>query len=272
MARQMIVLVVLLVGLGALHMVGTHRPLAAKPAASTDSFAWLGTLPARMEADEIGQRWDRLLKRMERDARAVDVRRFVCRSPAEVGALPMMGAVMRYMDAQPGSEDDKTLAGGLMKAAAQGNWLARTLMLPPLDEADEAGDAASRYRSIQLAEWMYRNRFGQVYSALEPRTASLVGLGGEDGNDPSGFLAAAAMQQDFGAQRSVGRVLVGMDDPESIAAGGRMLACAARARAAYMKMSEANDHADRIAWQSSNPRQESKYPSTLRGSGTEVTR
>src|SRR5688500_10252576 len=43
MTRQLIVLLVLLLGLGALHTAGAHLPLATRPAASKDPHAWLGT-------------------------------------------------------------------------------------------------------------------------------------------------------------------------------------------------------------------------------------
>lgn len=235
MARQLIVLLVLLLGLGALHTAGTHRALAPKPAASKDPHAWLGTLPVRMDPAVLEKRRDRLFERMTKDAQAVDVRRFVCRSPAEVGALPMMGAVMRYVDALPASQDDKALTEELMQAAAHGNWLARTLLLPLLDKS---GNAASSYRAIQLAEWLYHHRLGRLYADLEPTAKWIASYDGDGGNDPSGFLAAAAMQQDYAMQASVGRALIEMDDPKVVVAGGRMLACAAEARAAYEKMAQ----------------------------------
>lgn len=238
MARQLIVSLVLLLGLGALHTAGTHRALAPKPAASKDPHAWLGTLPVRMDPAVMEMRRDRLFERMTKDAQAVDVRRFVCRSPAEVGALPMMGAVMRYVDALPGGQDDNALTEELMQAAAHGNWLARTLLLPVLEESGAAGNAASSYRAIQLAEWLYRHRVGRLYADLEPMAKWIASYDGDGGNDPSGFLAAAAMQQDYAMQASVGRALIEMDDPEVVAAGGRMLACAAGARAAYEKMAQ----------------------------------
>ncbi|MBB3220772.1 hypothetical protein [Pseudoduganella umbonata] len=231
MARQWMIAVLLLLGLGTIHMAGTHRPQA--PVASKDPYAWLGPLPGKIDHIDIGPRWKRLVDEVVKDARAADVRRFVCKIPAEVGALPMMQAVVRYADGLPGSLDDQALADGLSQAAARGNWLARAQLFSHLRETE---DMATRYRLLQLAEWLHRHRLGHLYVGLEDQVwASPDEHDTSVAHDPSRFVAAAAMHHDYAAQASVGRALIEMDDPELVAAGGRMLACAASARDLYRK-------------------------------------
>lgn len=236
MARQLIIAVLLLLGLGAIHTAGTHRALAPKP--SDDPYAWLGPVPKRIDDQELRQRWDRLGKRMVSDAQAVDVRQFACKSPSEIGTLPMMSSVMRYIHDLPGSEEDETLASGLSQAAARGNWLARTLMLSPLTQQD---DMQLRYRAVQLAEWLYVHRLGQLFSELEYIGTWYGANYAMHGNDPSGFIAAAAIRQDYAAQASIGNELIRANDPALVSAGGKMLTCAAEARVFYESMSGASD-------------------------------
>ena len=232
MTRQLMILVVLLLGLGLIHTAGTRRPLG--PAASKDPYAWLGPMPSTPGYTDLGRRWERLVGQVVNEARTVDVRRFVCKTPAEVGALPMMQSVLRYADNLPGSQDDKALVDGLQQAAARGNWFARTLLLSRLGEAD---GVTARYQFVQLAEWLHLHRLGHLYVELQ----NDIWLDSEDhvgapGSQLSRFVGAAAMRHDYIAQDSVGRALIDLDDPELVAAGGRMLACAAEARAFFQSI------------------------------------
>lgn len=233
MTRQLIIVMLLLLGLGVVHTAGTRRQPV--PAISKDPYAWLGPLPSTLDYTGLWQRWERLVDQLSKETHTIDVRRFVCRSPAEVGGVPMMKNVVRYFDNLPGSRDDKHLADGLLQAAARGNWLARTLVLSRLREAD---DMATRYRAVQLAEWLHRHRLGQLYADLEGITAGAGSDEGTLGHDLSRFFTAAAMQHDYVAQASIGGALVGSDDPERIAAGGKMLACAASAQLYYRAVLE----------------------------------
>jgi hypothetical protein len=228
MARQLIIVVLLLLGLGAIHTAGTRRQLV--PATSKDPYAWLGPLPSKLDDRGLEQRWERLVGQMREETRAIDVRRFVCRNPTEVGSVPMMTNVVRYVDNLPASQDDKGLADGLLEAAARGNWLARTLLFSALREAD---DMATGYRAVQLAEWLHRHRLGQLYADMEGIGLMADDYEGSFGHDPSRFLSTAAMHHDYIAQARIGGALTESDDPELVAAGGRMLTCAASVRSFY---------------------------------------
>ncbi|WP_165390846.1 ankyrin repeat domain-containing protein [Pseudoduganella lutea] len=232
MTRQPIVLLVLLLGLGALHTAGAHRPLAPKPAASKDPFAWIGPVPKTISTEALHKRWVRLGKQVF-DTVSTDVKQFVCKSPAEVGPVPMMDAVERYIDGAPESLYDDEVMSNLNKAAAQGNWLARTLIYFWLRQYSEE---ELQYRTVMLGEWMYQQRLGQLYAAFGDTLKGSGYYSDAPGIQVTGFDIMAAMRHSYVAQNDVGKALSKSSDPELASVGRKMLACASNSLGAYRRL------------------------------------
>ena len=234
MARQLIIALLLLLGLDITHAAGKHRPLAQQQAKTLrDPFAWIGPLPATISDTALNKRWDRLGDKVFASVQAPDPRRFVCKSPAEVGPVPMMSAVERYIDGAPESLYDDEVLSELNEAAARGNWLARTLILFWLNERSKN---EYQYRAVVLAEWMYHRRLGQLYVVFGDALMASGYGSGVPGDRVSGFDIMAAMRHSYVAQNKVGNELSRDPDPELAAAGRKMLACASGSLGAYERM------------------------------------
>lgn len=229
MKRQLLIAVFLLLGLGVLHVAGTHRPLG--PPATNDPLAWLGPLPARISEAELDRRWAWLGRKLYAELGALDVTTFVCKRPGEVGAVPLMHAVERYIDGAPGSRTDPVVMSGLYQAAGHGNWLARAQLFFVFNDA---ASGPARYRAIQLAEWLQRERLGHIAAAFG---AALKASGYHRfGATIDGFDVHAALHHSYAAQYEVGLELSQDRDPALAAAGRRMLACARDALPAYGRL------------------------------------
>jgi hypothetical protein len=231
MKRQLIVVVVLLLGLGSNHAAGAQQLRA--PNAAKDPLAWIGPLPKTISTASLDKRWDRLIKQVFAEISTTDVRRFACKSPAEVGPTPMMNAVEAYIDGAPDSLFDDVIMHDLNEAAAKGNWLARTLIFFWLNAYDEK---QYQYRAVVLAEWMHERRLGQLYAAF----GDMLMASGYYSDAPSSKLSAfdtmAAMHHSYVAQNDVGKALSASDDPELAAVGRKMLACASGSLGAYRRL------------------------------------
>lgn len=230
MKRQLVIILLLLLGIGALNAAGNQRSQAA---ASSDGLEWLGPLPARISDASLDQRWDRLIKQVFAEVQKTDPRSFQCKSPAEVGPVPMMSAVERYIDGAPESRFDNEVMGGLYEAAAKGNWLARTLIFFQLIEYSEN---ALQYRAVALGEWMHERRLGQLYAGLGDMLKGSGYYGDLPGVGVTGFDIAAAVHHSYVAQNEVGKELSKNDDPELAAIGRKMLACASSSLGAYRRL------------------------------------
>lgn len=209
-----------------------------------DSYAWLGPLPSHGRSKAAGQKADKVIDAVRRDGMLrKPVTSFICKSPVEVGPVPMMEAVERYLDALFEARLDQEAKRGLVQAAARGNWLARSLLLNMVRSSSKSKD---HYRAAQLLEWLHEHRIGTVYSAIndELRTSQPYNSAVRHGV----YLLdiAAALSHDYYAQLRVGEILVASDNQRLAATGKKMLACAPRHINAYRRLAGGQAWAARL--------------------------
>lgn len=196
--------------------------------ANDDALAWLGKLPPEWSMQEHARRLlsigDKIQRHIASGLRqgGPDVRQFVCKAPTAYGALPQQQAVRAYQ-LQPlpvlhaGAAWDQLLA-----AAAQGNWMARLEVYYALAERKVSElSYVEQARLVQLMQWLHQREIAGLYSF----SARTIG----DGATQDRVARLAAMQGSVIDQSVVGTLLQDEDDPALVAAGKRMLDCAAAA-------------------------------------------
>ena len=231
MKRQIFIIFLLLFGVGILNAAGARRTPA--PVTSKDPLSWLGPVPSKLSDSSIMRRWIELGDKVRKDVVDTDgVNNFICKTPADVGPVPMMDAVERYMDGAPDSRYDEQLMRGLYQAAAKGNWLARVQLFHVLSNVN---DEKAGYRALQLAEWMQKKKLGQLYAVIGKEVMASGYYSDLPGVSITRFDMAAAMQQSYVAQDEVGKALSKSDDPALAAVGRKMLACASGSLGAYRR-------------------------------------
>lgn len=159
--------------------------------------------------------------------------RFVCRLPADVGPVPLLGAVDAWLRAAPDERgDDPDLARNLRHAARQGNWLAKVQLALSLDGRRAPNDATA-LRPVTLLQWMQQLRIDRLYEAA----GEAPGVAGRYRAGREGALSSldlqAAMHDHYPSQYKVGRELLRSGDARQAALGRQMLDCAARALPVY---------------------------------------
>ena len=201
--------------------------LAAR--ANDDALAWLGKLPPQWSVQEHARRLRSISDKIQRHIASglrqggPDARRFVCNAPTVYGALPQQQAVQAYQ-LQPlpvlhaGTAWDELLA-----AAAQGNWMARLEVYYALAERKVSElSYLEQARLVQLMQWLQQREIAGLYSFFSARSIG-------DGATQDRVARLAAMQGSISDQSVVGTLLQDEDDPALVAAGKRMLDCAAAA-------------------------------------------
>lgn len=157
--------------------------------------------------------------------------RFLCKLPAEVGPVPLLGAVDAWLRAAPDGRRDPDLVRNLRRAARQGNWLAKVQVALSLD-GRRAPDDSAAFGTLTLKEWLQEHPLAVLHApAGKPRSAS--GLRGTQGRALSSLDLHAAMHHHYPSQYKVGRALLRSGDAQQAAVGRRMLDCAARALPVY---------------------------------------
>ena len=197
--------------------------------ANDDALAWLGKLPPQWSVQEHARRLLSIGDKIERHIASglrqggPDARQFVCKAPTAYGALPQQQAVLAYqLQPRPvphaGAAWDQLLA-----AAAQGNWMGRLEVYEALAERKVSElSYVEQARLVQLMQWLQQHEIAGLYSLFSVRT-----LG--DGATQDRVARLAAMQGSVADQSVVGTLLQDEDDPALVAAGKRMLDCAAAA-------------------------------------------
>lgn len=159
---------------------------------------------------------------------------FLCKLPAEVGPVPLLGAVDAWLRAAPDGRRDPDLVRNLRRAARQGNWLAKVQVALSLD-GRRAPDDSAAFGTLTLREWLQEHPLGALHAAAgKPRGAS--GPRGTQGRALSSLDLQAAMHHHYPSQYKVGRALLRSGDAQQAAVGRRMLDCAARALPVYAQM------------------------------------
>lgn len=199
-------------------------------------LSWLGPVPAGLTRDQVGQRstavFDLVMKEMAGDHNLKD---FSCETPAEVGPVPMMEAVERYIDGLPDSQDDDVLLHGLNQAARAGNWMARANLFFLMSQRQQS-DLAGELRMIQLLEWMHKRRLGALYAFVGDAIMASGITNGLSGNGPTAADEFAALRHSYQAQYEVGQDLKKSADPDKVRLGERMIACALGSSPAYARV------------------------------------
>jgi hypothetical protein len=199
-------------------------------------LSWLGPAPAGLTQEEVNRRTDAVIEKIKNDMSAgIDIGDFVCKTPAEVGPVPMMDAVERYIDGLPESRDDDGLLHGLNDAARHGNWIARAQIFLLMSDRRQA-DVSEHYRMVQLMEWMQERRLGVLYAWFGDAVAASGFYNGLAGNGPTGIDEYAALNGSYQAQYEVGRYLKNSNDPDRAGIGERMVACALGSLPAYARV------------------------------------
>ena len=199
-------------------------------------LAWLGPVPPGLTRDQVGQRstavFDLVVKEMAADH---DLKAFTCKTPAEVGPVPMMDAVERYIDGLPESQDDDALLHGLNQAARAGNWIARANLFFLMSQRQQL-DLVGELRMIQLLEWMHKRRLGALYAFVGDAIMASGITNGLSGNGPTAMDEFAALRNSYQAQYEVGQDLKKSADPDKVRLGERMITCALGSSPAYARV------------------------------------
>ncbi|MGK5033115.1 hypothetical protein [Janthinobacterium sp. MDT1-19] len=201
--------------------------LAAR--ANDDALAWLGKLPPQWSMQEHAKRLLSIGDKIERHIASglrqggPDVRRFVCKAPTAYGALPQQQAVLAYQLQPLPVLHFGAVWNQLLAAAAQGNWMARLEVYYALAERKVSElSYVEQARLVQLMEWLHQREIAGLYRFFSARTIG-------DGAMQDRVARLAAMQGSVMDQSVVGKLLQDEDDPALVAAGKRMLDCAAAA-------------------------------------------
>ncbi|PLY45819.1 hypothetical protein CSZ94_04300 [Janthinobacterium sp. ROICE36] len=201
--------------------------LAAR--ANDDALAWLGKLPPQWSMQEHARRLLSIGEKLQRHIAdglrqgGPDARQFVCKAPTAYDALPQQQAVLAYQLQPPPELHAGAVWEQLLAAAAQGNWMARLEVYYALAERKVSElSYVEQVRLVQLMEWLHQREIAGLYSFFSARTIG-------DGATQERVERLAAMQGSVMDQSAVGTLLQDEDDPALVAAGKRMLDCAAKA-------------------------------------------
>ena len=209
----------------------TQHSIKSPKSSGTDPLAWLGPMPDKPSPEMIEKRSGDLFLNLRRTTgKDVNPKDFVCKAPSEVGPIPNMDAVDRYLLSWPDSRGNPELLEGLHEAALQGNWLARSQIFSLVIDS-RAANLKTRYRQLQLAEWMYQQRLGPVFTWYIDALAASGYFGPQA--DLSGMDTFAAFHNSYPAQERAGKSLMRSEDPALVAIGQAMRDCAANASPGY---------------------------------------
>lgn len=202
-------------------------------AANNDELAWLGPLPAEWSSDDVSNQIGDVYHKIEHDldtmsATDVDVTRFVCKSPDQIGAAPDQQAVVDYLNSlrTPGTTT-RPQWQALVEAARKGNWLARLQLFLVLGSRPH-DDLASQYRRVQLMAWLQANHVGAIYTYFLSQLAATGFFDGPSPGPSSPIYLYAAMHGSYSAMKKSGDVLARNDDPKIRESGERMRDCAVK--------------------------------------------
>ncbi|KVZ42292.1 hypothetical protein WL18_18395 [Burkholderia ubonensis] len=202
-------------------------------AANDDELAWLGPLPAEWSVDDASHQIGDVFHKIEHDldtmsAADVDVTRFVCKSPDQIGPAPDQQAVVDYLDSlrTPGTTTRQQWRA-LVEAARKGNWLARLQLFLVLGSRPQ-DDLVSQYRRGQLMAWLQANHVGAIYTYFLSQLAATGFFEGPSPGPSSPIYLYAAMRGSYSAMKKAGDALAGDDDPKTRASGERMRDCAVK--------------------------------------------
>ena len=197
-------------------------------------LAWLGPLPRTLSDEKIRARMVAVMKKIKTDLSSEnDVLTFACKTPAQVGPIPMVEAMERYIEQLPESQYDETILRDLDLAASKGNWLARAQLYALIVDSKER---PMQYRAVQLLEWLQERKIGAVYAIFGDALAASGYYSGAPGEGITGIDIFAALHNSYPAQNKVGKELKESSDPKLVAVGEKMLACANAALPAYARL------------------------------------
>ncbi|QVN20586.1 hypothetical protein [Burkholderia pyrrocinia] len=203
----------------------------AAAAANDDELAWLGPLPAEWSKDKVQQQLDDVYGKIKHELdnlgdADIDVSRFVCKSPDQIGPVPDQQAVIDYLGSlrEPGSTT-RAQWKALVEAARQGNWLARLQIFLALG-ARPNDDLVATYRRTQLMAWLQANHVGALYTYYLNALAATGFFEGRGPGDASPIPLYAAMRGSYSAMKRAGDRLMLDNDPKIQAIGKRMSDCA----------------------------------------------
>ncbi|WP_322079088.1 hypothetical protein [Burkholderia cepacia] len=203
----------------------------AAAAANDDELVWLGPLPAEWSRDDVQKQLDDVYGKIKHELdnlgnADIDVSRFVCRSPDQIGPAPDQQAVIDYMSSlrEPGSTTPAQWTA-LVEAARKGNWLARLQIFVALGSRPK-DDLVSVYRRIQLMGWLQANHVGALYTYYLGELAATGYFEGPGPGATSPIPLYAAMHGSYAAMKRAGDSLMARDEPDVQAIGKRMHDCA----------------------------------------------
>ncbi|WP_420211750.1 hypothetical protein ACN8ZM_31645 [Burkholderia aenigmatica] len=209
-------------------MLARYRAAAA---ANDDELVWLGPLPAEWSRDDVQKQLDDVYGKIKHELdhlgnADIDVSRFVCRSPDQIGPSPDQQAVIDYLSSlrKPGSTTPAQWTA-LVEAARKGNWLARLQIFVALGSRPK-DDLVSVYRRIQLMAWLQANHVGALYTYYLGELAATGYFEGPGPDATSPIPLYAAMRGSYAAMKRAGDALMAEDEPEAQAIGKRMHDCA----------------------------------------------
>lgn len=202
--------------------------------AESDRYAWLGPLPQKQLNKAAERKANGVIEAVRRDGVFREkVASFVCKTPSEVGPVPMMEFVERYLNGRIDRDLDDEAVEGLEQAAARGNWVARSELLMLLRDSTESGD---HYRAAQLLDWLHARRIGSVYSLIGDQLKTARPYNNPSRHGVYLLDLVAALHHDYMSQHKVGKALLGSDNRQLAAVGRKMLDCASASMKPYRRL------------------------------------
>jgi hypothetical protein len=203
--------------------IARYRKAAA---ANNDELAWLGSLPAEWSDEDFRKRFDEVSDKIKRDMMGTedrDASRFVCKSPEQFGPAPDWQAVVDFIGAD--ASPTRAQWQALVEAARKGNWQARFQVFLALSRG-RGGDLVSRWRALQLMEWLQEHHVGGLYAYFMDAIAASGYFDGRGPRDDAPVYVYAAMHGSYSAMMRVGEKLMDDDDPKAQEIGKSMRECA----------------------------------------------
>lgn len=219
--------------------VSCERSAAAQEEKSKNwNLNWLGALPKKMSNEDLLKMSWKEVERVKLDVSSVaneDVLRFVCKTPEQVGPVPMLGAVDAYIDGLPESRTDSATMSKLNESARKGNWLARLQLLSWILDTRPDG-LEMQYREAQLTGWLIKNKVGGLYALVGNAVVASGYYSDSPGVEITAFDIFAALHNGYPSQRKVGKALMNSRDQKMVAIGNKMVACAENSLASYKRV------------------------------------